>query len=137
MHLQDCFCSSARRAARTLTARYEAALAPHGLSLPQFELLAVLHGTARSGRAIAAGIGLDAATVSRNLRPLLQRQMVRSEADGTDGRQLLYSLTNQGTLAFRKALPAWREVQQQTADCLPQGALAMLHAIAQLDNQMP
>ena len=135
MHLHDCFCSSARRAARTLTARYEAALAAHGLSLPQFELMAVLHDGARNGREIAASIGLDAATVSRNLRPMLRRQLVKGNADDEDGRQVRYSLTAEGTAAFRNALPAWRGAQQQTAERLPPDALATLHAIAEATGE--
>ncbi len=130
MVLQDCFCSSARRAARALTVRYEAALAPHGLSVPQFELLALLHGGPCNGRAIAHAVGIDAATVSRNLRPLLRRKLVEAVADTQDARQVQYSLTRQGVSTLRRALPDWRAAQQQTAQAMPPGTLAMLHTLA-------
>ncbi len=131
MLLQDCFCSSARRAARAVTARYQAALAAHGLSVPQFELLALLHAGPCNGRAIADAIDIDVATVSRNLRPLLHRKLVHAAANKSDARQMLYGLTPLGTSTLRNALPDWRAAQKRTAEALPQDTLAILHALAQ------
>ena len=129
--LQECYCSSARRAARILTARYEAALAPHDLSVPQFELLAILHDSDCNGRAIAREIGLNAATVSRNLKPLLRRKLVEATVTKGDARQVQYGLTGSGTATLRNALSDWRAAQKKTAESLPIGTLGMLHTIAQ------
>ena len=130
MTLHDCLCSSARRAARVLTARYEAALRPHSLTVPQFELLALLHGQPCNGRSIAHAIGIDAATASRNLQSMLQRKLVCATKDLEDARQRLYSLTPSGRTLLRKALPDWNAVQRSTAELLPPATLATLHALA-------
>ncbi len=132
MTLHDCLCSSARRAARVLTARYEAALRPHSLTVPQFELLALLHGQPCNGRSIAHAIGIDAATASRNLQSMLQRKLVCATKDLEDARQRLYSLTPLGRIVFSNALPNWHAVQQRTAELLPRDTLAALHALADI-----
>ena len=132
MVLQECFCSSARRAARVLTARYEAALAPHTLTVPQFEMLALLHNHARNGRSIAHAMGLDAATVSRNVKHLLgRRQGFAARAGADDARLILYKLTPHGAATFKKAYPDWRAAQKRAAQSLPRGSLELLRAIAE------
>ncbi len=131
MVLQECFCSSARRAARVLTARYEAVLAPHTLTVPQFEMLALLHNHARNGRSIAHAMGLDAATVSRNVKHLLRRELVQGSAAADDARLILYKLTPHGAATFKKAYPDWRAAQKRAAQSLPRGSLELLRAIAE------
>ena len=66
-----CACSTLRRAARAVTAAYDAALAPSGLRITQFGILRKL---ARLGplpvTRLAAEAALDRSTMGRNLNPL-------------------------------------------------------------------
>ncbi len=66
-----CYCVNVRRAALALTARYDEALAPHGLKVTQFSLL---HAVKRRGHPnlteLAEATGLDRSTLGRNLRGL-------------------------------------------------------------------
>ena len=69
-----CACTTLRRAARAVTAAYDAALAPSGLRITQFSILRRL---ARLGplpvTRLAAEAALDRSTMGRNLNPLERR----------------------------------------------------------------
>ena len=75
-----CACITLRRAARAVTAAYDAALAPSGLRVTQFSVLRKL---ARLGplpvTRLATGAALDRSTMGRNLNPLERRGLVRIE----------------------------------------------------------
>jgi DNA-binding MarR family transcriptional regulator len=104
-----CFCASARRLARTLTARYDDALADAGLTASQFETLSMLGATgASSGRVLAERLVLDKTTLSRNVRPLLEAGLMEAEPSETDGRTVLYKLSAAGKRTLAKALPLWQ-----------------------------
>ena len=109
---RPCTCQAVRQAARRVTAMYDAAMAPFGLRISQFSLLARLR---RSGpvsvQALAADMGLDRTTLGRNLRPLERDGLVRSEADSGDGRIRRLAVTETGLERLRLALPAWTGVQ--------------------------
>lgn len=111
MDLVPCYCANVRRAALALTARYDEALAPHGLKVTQFSLL---HSVARRGRAnltaLAAATGLDRSTLGRNLR-LLEAAGLVALASGEDLRDRVATLTPDGRARLRAAGTAWRAVQ--------------------------
>jgi DNA-binding MarR family transcriptional regulator len=106
-----CYCANARRAALSLTARYDAALARHGLKVTQFSLL---HAVKRRGEpnltALAEATGLDRSTLGRNLRGLEGLGLV-ALSPGDDLRDRVVALTPKGRARLRAAGEAWRGLQ--------------------------
>lgn len=106
-----CHCTNARRAARSLTERYDAALAPSGLKVTQFSLLWL---TRRLGRptisALAEATGLDRSTLGRNLRVLERAGHVRL-GPGRDERTRVVEITAAGAAAVAAAQPLWERTQ--------------------------
>ncbi len=113
-----CLCTNARRAALALTARYDAALAPHALKVTQFSLLRAVerHGSPNL-TGLAAATGLDRSTLGRNLRPLAAAGLVRV-SPGDDQRDRVVSLTPAGKVRLRAAVASWAALQASLADTL-------------------
>jgi DNA-binding MarR family transcriptional regulator len=126
-----CACMTLRRAARAVTAAYDAALAPSGLRITQFSILRKL---ARFGplpvTRLAAEAALDRSTMGRNLNPLERRGLVRIEVGNVDQREHVAHLTAAGASAIETALPYWRKAQQRIA------ALVQPSAIGELADQL-
>ena len=110
-----CYCAESRRAARLLTARYDAELAAADVTSAQFELLQVLASAGRlHGRALAEFVAVDPATLSRNLKALIAAKWVRAQRDPQDGRQTVYSLTPSGEDRLAMARPLWQRAHRAT-----------------------
>jgi DNA-binding MarR family transcriptional regulator len=126
-----CACTTLRRAARALTAAYDADLAPSGLRITQFSILRRLarHGPLSVTR-LAAEAALDRSTMGRNLNPLERRGLVRIEGGNVDQRERVAYLTAAGEAAIEAALPYWRETQKRIA------ALVRPSAIGELADQL-
>lgn len=126
-----CYCATSRRIARTLTARYDAALAPAGLTAAQFETLNVLNalGTS-SGRMLVDTLALDKTTLSRNLQSMTAANLVLATQDRNDARQQQYSLSPAGRKKLAKAMPLWQAVHNQTEALFPSGAKPSLQRMA-------
>lgn len=126
-----CACTALRRAARALTAAYDASLAPSGLRITQFSILRRL---ARLGplpvTRLAAEAALDRSTMGRNLNPLERRGFVRIEVGDADQRERIAYLTAAGEVAIEAALPHWRKAQERFV------ALVQPSAIAELADQL-
>ena len=118
-----CYCAASRRIARTLTTRYDAALAPAGLTAAQFETLSVLQALGpATGRALAAQLAVDKTTLSRNLKPMIEAGHITAAAGREDARQTHYGLTLSGVKKLQKARPLWQSVHDETAGHLGKGA---------------
>jgi DNA-binding MarR family transcriptional regulator len=122
-----CACITLRRAARAVTAAYDAALAPSGLRITQFSILRRL---ARLGplpvTRLAAEAALDRSTMGRNLNPLERRGLVRIKVGNADQRERVAYLTAAGEAAIAAALPHWRKAQEQIAALVQPSAIAEL-----------
>ncbi|MGV7034668.1 MarR family winged helix-turn-helix transcriptional regulator [Methylobacterium symbioticum] len=129
---QPCTCIALRRAARSMTAIYDAALRPAALRITQFSILRIL---ARLGplpvTRLAEEAALDRSTMGRNLDPLERRGLVRLDPDPADRRARIAALTEAGAAAIAAALPHWRAAQAEIDARLAPGALASLAALAQ------
>ena len=111
----NCLCFNLRKATRALTQTYDAALKPAGITAPQFTLLTAVK---RQGPVplsdLAAALGMDRTTLTRNLKPL-QRDGLVASADGDDRRVRLLTLTAAGRTRLGYAEPLWRAVQLKVA----------------------
>src|ERR1700704_1596702 len=111
--LGPCACSLVRRTARKLSLFYDFLLAEVDLTITQYSLLATI---ARSGKighnALAAKVGMERTTLTRNLRPLINAKWVAT-ATGEDRRQHLLQLTAAGNRKLSRALPLWEKAQRE------------------------
>ena len=121
-----CLCSNVRRAALALTARYDEALAPHGLKVTQFSLLRAVerHGAPNLTQ-LAEVTGLDRSTLGRNLRLLAGLGLV-SLSPGDDLRDRVVALTKGGRARLRAAARTWDRVQGSLAGALGADAVHLV-----------
>ena len=109
---RECVLSSLRRASRAVTRHYERAFRGTGLHATQFSLLAMLVQTGPLPvSALAEHLGLERTTLTRNLRPLEAKGLVRSRGAEGDQRVRRVEVTPKGSAAARKALAAWGTAQ--------------------------
>jgi DNA-binding MarR family transcriptional regulator len=126
-----CSCFAARRTARAITQHYEQHLKPTGMTVTQFTALVLLSLSGPQPLSRFAGqLGLERTTLTRNLRPLLDRGWVTDSATG-DRRVRLLAITKPGIAAARVALPEWRKAQKSIARRLGAGAIQALAAVSE------
>ena len=114
----DCTAASVRRASRALSSLYDEALAPTGLRGTQFSLLvAVSIAGEMPVTRMAAILGLDRTTLTRNLAPLHADGLLDS-APTRDRRVRLVRLTPKGRTALEHALPLWDSAQRRVVRAL-------------------
>lgn len=107
-----CVAEAMRAAARDATRAVDDALAPLGLTGPQFTLMCRV-ASADDDRigALARRSGLDASTLSRALDALARRGWVEVATVGADRRRRLAWLTESGLRTLADAMPRWRAAQ--------------------------
>src|SRR5438270_611200 len=91
-----CACSQLRRTSRAVSTLYDQFLASAGLTVTQY---AILVNIARAGTIhrtqLAAQLGMERTTLTRNLQPL-ERDGLVTQKPGKDRRELMLSLTAAG-----------------------------------------
>jgi DNA-binding MarR family transcriptional regulator len=118
--LSACTCSNLRKATRAVTQAYDDALRPVGLRATQFTLLATLNGHGKMPLTkLSEALGMDRTTLTRNLKPLMRREMIRTENE-EDQRVRMVSLTDTGKRVFEEARPRWEEMQMRMSQELGQ-----------------
>jgi DNA-binding MarR family transcriptional regulator len=118
-----------RQASRLVTRHYERHVQPTGLKITQYSLLShvVVLGPVRAGE-LAAAMQLDASTLTRNLRPLLQQGWVEMRP-GADARSRIVAATPAGVALRQQAQKAWKRAQLALNDRLGADRVAALHAL--------
>jgi DNA-binding MarR family transcriptional regulator len=109
---EDCNCFMVRSAARQVTQLYDQFLAPVGLHVTQFSILAKLK---RLGpmtiNALAKEMVMDRTTLGRNVLPLERDGLIKIEASTTDGRAKVLHLTKTGEKRLEAGRVAWEQAQ--------------------------
>jgi DNA-binding MarR family transcriptional regulator len=125
--LLGCTCFRLRKVTRRITQLYDQALAPLDITVTQFSLLAYLflRGEVSIGE-LAAQTLMDPTTLTRTLRPLERRKLIRIAPARDDRRRRGVLLSETGRAIFREALPLWRQGAAQTAEVLGTRSLAAL-----------
>ncbi len=114
----NCTCFGLRKAARAVTQMYDQALKPSGLRATQLTLLIVAERAGPRGVGeLAELLVMDRTTLTRNLKPLLDRGLLKS-VEGADRRRRPVAITAKGRAAVAQALPYWREAQLRMAGSL-------------------
>ena len=111
-----CTCGKLRRLTRRVTQIYDGFLEPVGLTITQFAILSPVmrHGGITMG-ALAETMVMDPTTLTRNLRPLMERGYVKVVRDSTDRRRQGIWPTEAGKAIAREAGPHWRKAQAHVA----------------------
>ena len=107
-----CNVLAVRQASRRLTHFYDQCMAPYGLRVTQFSILASLR---RAGplsiNALAAQMVMDRTTLGRNVLPLERAGLVKAAAAPGDRRSKELHITEAGIARFRSAIKGWAEAQ--------------------------
>jgi len=108
----ECNCFMVRSAARHVTQLYDQTLAPVGLHVTQFSILAKLK---RLGpltiNALAKDMIMDRTTLSRNVLPLERDGLIKIEASAADARAKELHLTKPGEKRLQAGREAWVQAQ--------------------------
>jgi DNA-binding MarR family transcriptional regulator len=109
---EDCNCFVVRSAARHVTQLYDQFLAPVGLHVTQFSILAKLKRLGPTTiNALAKEMVMDRTTLGRNVLPLERDGLIRIEASATDGRAKELHLTKAGEKRLLAGRQAWERAQ--------------------------
>jgi DNA-binding MarR family transcriptional regulator len=113
---EACNCSALRQAARHVTRLYDDALAPTGLGVNQFSILARLgHVGPSTIQDLARLLVMDRSTLGHLLRPLEKRGLTRLRVSEEDGRGRVAALTPAGRAAVARGRPLWARAQRRFA----------------------
>jgi len=111
-----CHCSALRQAAWRVTRLYDDALAPTGMGVNQYSILARLaHVGPGTIQDLARLLVMDRSTLGHLLRPLEKRGLVRLQVSKQDGRIRVTALTPAGRAAVAKGRPLWAQAQRRFA----------------------
>lgn len=129
---QGCTHFKLRQVQRRVSQRYDRALAPSGLKTTQYSLLShvIKLGPLRPGT-LARAMAMDASTLTRNLRPLVDAGWVALGA-GADRRSRLVRITEAGLAKRAQASLCWRAAQDDLNQLLGPSRVLALHA--QIDD---
>jgi DNA-binding MarR family transcriptional regulator len=123
-----------RRTTRRITQIYDRHLAPLGLRVTQYSLLGSLMGQPPLPiGAFAEIMAMDRTTLTRNIRPLVRAGWVALSA-GDDRRQRTIALTAEGKAMFRRAVPLWRQAENELRTAVGTDAVGQLQRL--LDHSL-
>ncbi|QBM27777.1 MarR family winged helix-turn-helix transcriptional regulator [Hydrogenophaga pseudoflava] len=136
---QGCTNLKLRQFMRRVAQFYDAEMAQVGLKTTQYSLLSYVDklGPVRPGE-LAEGLKMDASTLTRNLRPLVDAGWVVVAA-GEDARSRLVSLTPAGREKRAEAKRRWKVAQLGINRLLGEDQVVALHALidASMDKLAP
>jgi DNA-binding MarR family transcriptional regulator len=127
----ECMAVRVRRLGRVITRVYDAALAPHGITIAQLNLLTAIVA-AEGARLTDLGRILDVekSTLSRDLQRMEVLGWIRFDLRQS-GRGRSISLTSAGTRLLLQVRPAWEKAQETARSQLGRGAFAPLRKLLQ------
>ena len=106
----ECLSVRVRRLGRVINRIYDAALAPHGVSAAQLNLIAAIAAGCASPGGLTRLLEVEKSTLSRDLKRMEQLGWVRSEAVLPRGGRRV-TLTPAGSRLLTGVRPAWDEAQ--------------------------
>ena len=126
---QGCTNFRLRHLARQVSRHYDAEVAHSGLKTTQYSLLShiVRLGPLRPGE-LAAAMGLEASTLTRNLQTLVAAGWL-TQGEGSDARSRLVEVTEAGRVKRAEAQRHWRTAQEKLNALLGVDRVLALHAL--------
>jgi DNA-binding MarR family transcriptional regulator len=109
---ENCNCFAVRSAARCVTQLYDLFLAPIGLRVTHFSILAKLKRRgALTINALAGHMAMDRTTLGRAIQPLERDGLIRIGRAASDRRTKQLHLTKAGEKRLQAGLEAWAKAQ--------------------------
>ena len=126
---QGCTNFKLRQLTRRVSHHYDHELAKTGLKTTQYSLLShiVAMGPINPGK-LAQAMTMDASTLTRNLKPLIESGWVTLEP-GVDARSRLVVITSEGLAMRSQAKRHWKAAQESLNRLLGVEHIAALHAL--------
>jgi DNA-binding MarR family transcriptional regulator len=126
---QGCTNFRLRHLARQVSRHYDAEVVHSGLKTSQYSLLShVMHlGPIRPGE-LAKAMGVDASTLTRNLKPMVAAGWL-TQGEGSDARSRLVEITEDGRAKRAEAQRHWRTAQEKLNALLGVDRVLALHAL--------
>jgi DNA-binding MarR family transcriptional regulator len=127
-----CTCFKLRSLSRRVTQLYDRVLAPSGLKVTQYSLIA--YARRRDGShpptvtELAQKLFTDRTTLTRNLRPLVDAGLIKV-GSGADERSKAVIVTPKGEDAYQAARPLWQAAQALLRERAGDTHVAALHAL--------
>ena len=113
----SCVAFNLRKSARVVGRLYEQEMRDAPIKGPLFSLLAIINKRgAATITGLAKDIGLDRTTLTRNLKPLEKRGLIRIAQK--EKRSKVVSLLPKGEAALRESLIRWRKAQDKVVRAL-------------------
>ena len=120
--VETCAGWNSRLAARLITQFLDRELAASGLTVAQLGLLAqIASADDDTLAALARRTGLDASTLSRNLRTIERDDLIEIAMVDSDLRRRAVWLTEKGARRLEAAVPAWRKANAELEKRLSSG----------------
>jgi len=125
----ECLAVRVRLLNRTITAIYDDALRPLGLTAGQLNILVVItrRGPISPGE-VARRLNMEKSTASRNIERM-RRNGWLTVAAAESGRQQQLTLTRQGKTLLERSVPAWEEAQTRARAVLGQRGADSIHRV--------
>jgi DNA-binding MarR family transcriptional regulator len=126
---QGCSNAKLRQLTRRVSQHYDREMAKIGLKTTQYSLLSQVlqRGPIRPGE-LAEAMGLDASTLTRNLKPLVESGWL-AVAEGSDARSHLVTITAAGRDKRTEAQLHWKSAQKSLNDLLGIERVLALHEL--------
>jgi DNA-binding MarR family transcriptional regulator len=126
---QGCTNFKLRQLLRSVARLYDTQLALTGLKTTQYSLLSHVVSLAPiAPSALATRMGLDASTLTRNLRPLVEQGWCE-QGPGADARSRSISITAAGRAKHAEARTHWKRAQLSLNQRLGDEQVVALHAM--------
>ena len=126
---QGCTNFRLRHLMRQVARHYDAEVAKSGLKTTQYSLLShVLHLGPLRPVDLAQAMGVEASTLTRNLKPMIAAGWLL-QGEGPDARSRLIEITDEGREKRAEAQRHWRAAQEQLNELLGIERVVALHAL--------
>lgn len=126
---QGCTNFRLRHLMRQVARHYDAEVAKSGLKTTQYSLLShVLHLGPLRPVDLAQAMGVEASTLTRNLKPMIAAGWLL-QGEGPDARSRLIEITDEGREKRAEAQRHWRAAQEQLNEVLGIERVVALHAL--------
>jgi DNA-binding MarR family transcriptional regulator len=131
-----CLCALLRKVGRVATQRYNAALKPTGLRITQFSLLMNIRRNPQiSVTELSALMHMDQTTITRNLKVLEKKALIRIFPDPNDQRVRKIQITHEGKKTVKQSMPSWISAQEKMVDSIGfDQAVLLVQSLNQLIN---
>jgi DNA-binding MarR family transcriptional regulator len=117
--MDACFNFAMRKSTRVITHFYEERLSQVGLKVGQFSVLRAVHFLKQTtSKELQRGLILDQTTLSRSFKPLIRDGLLLVSTDEKDKRSKLIQLSKKGLKLYQRALPIWKQAQDQLEEKL-------------------